>query len=105
LRHDTDRHCEDGHGNATIISSQSLSDLFAAGIAKYRALSPGVERVIRGDQQMTMSYFADIPPIRFEGVDSVNPLAYRYYDKDRLVLGRRMEDHLRMAVCYWHTFC
>ena len=54
---------------------------------------------------MTTSYFADIPPIRFEGADSVNPLAYRYYDKDRLVLGKRMEDHLRMAVCYWHTFC
>ena len=54
---------------------------------------------------MTPSYFADIPPIRFEGVDSANLLAYRYYDKDRLVLGKRMEDHLRMAVCYWHTFC
>jgi len=54
---------------------------------------------------MTTSYFADIPPIRFEGADSVNPLAYRYYDKDRIVLGKRMEDHLRMAVCYWHTFC
>jgi xylose isomerase len=51
------------------------------------------------------SYFADIPPVRFEGVDSRNPLAYRYYDKDRLVLGKRMEDHLRMAACYWHTFC
>jgi len=54
---------------------------------------------------MTPSYFADIPPIRFEGVGSSNPLAYRYYDKDRRVLGKRMEDHLRMAVCYWHTFC
>jgi xylose isomerase len=51
------------------------------------------------------SYFAGIPPIRFEGADSLNPLAYRYYDKDRVVLGKRMEDHLRMAVCYWHTFC
>src|ERR1017187_9652867 len=54
---------------------------------------------------MAPSYFADIPPIRFEGADSVNPLAYRYYEKDRLVIGKRMEDHLRMAVCYWHTFC
>ena len=32
---------------------------------------------------MTTSYFANIPPVRFEGADSVNPLAYRYYDKDR----------------------
>ncbi len=54
---------------------------------------------------MSQSYFAGIPPIEFEGVASENPLAYRYYDKDRIVLGKRMEDHLRMAVCYWHTFC
>jgi xylose isomerase len=54
---------------------------------------------------MSQSYFASIPPIQFEGLTSVNPLAYRYYDKDRVVLGKRMEDHLRMAVCYWHTFC
>ena len=54
---------------------------------------------------MTKPYFADIPPVRFAGVDSLNPFAFRYYDRDRLVLGKRMEDHLRMAVCYWHTFC
>jgi xylose isomerase len=54
---------------------------------------------------MPQSYFAETPPIRFEGAASENPLAYRYYDKDRVVLGKRMEDHLRMAVCYWHTFC
>ncbi len=54
---------------------------------------------------MSQSYFASIPPIRFEGAASENPLAFRYYDKDRVVLGKRMEDHLRMAVCYWHTFC
>ena len=44
-------------------------------------------------------------PIRFEGPKSTTPLAFRYYDKDRVVLGKRMEDHLRFAVCYWHTFC
>jgi len=49
--------------------------------------------------------FRDIEPIRFEGPSSENKLAYQYYDKDRIVLGKRMEDHLRMAVCYWHTFC
>jgi len=54
---------------------------------------------------MTPSYFADIPPIPFEGADSKNPLAYRYYDKKRVVLGKTMEEHLRLAVCYWHTFC
>ena len=54
---------------------------------------------------MTTDYFAAIDPIRFEGPESVDPLAYRYYDRDRVVLGKRMEDHLRMAVCFWHTFC
>lgn len=51
------------------------------------------------------SVFGDISPIKFEGPESENALAYRYYNKDQMVLGKRMEDHLRMAVCYWHTFC
>jgi xylose isomerase len=50
-------------------------------------------------------YFQGIDPIRFEGPDSTNPLAFRYYDKDRLVLGKTMEQQLRFAVCYWHTYC
>jgi xylose isomerase len=54
---------------------------------------------------VTRSYFADIAPIQFEGEQSTNPLAYRYYDKKRVVLGKTMEEHLRFAVCYWHTFC
>jgi xylose isomerase len=54
---------------------------------------------------MPASYFADIEPIKFEGTESTNPLAYRYYDKDRVVMGKTMAEHLRMAVCYWHTFC
>ncbi len=42
--------------------------------------------------------------IRYEGPDSDNPLAFRWYDKDRVVAGKRMEDHLRFAVCFWHSF-
>jgi xylose isomerase len=49
-------------------------------------------------------FFADVAPIRYEGPDTDRDLAYRVYDPDRLVLGKRMEDHLRMAVCYWHSF-
>jgi xylose isomerase len=49
-------------------------------------------------------FFKGVDPIRFEGADAASPLAFRYYDKDRLVLGKRMEDHLRFAVCYWHTY-
>jgi xylose isomerase len=48
--------------------------------------------------------FADIEPIRYEGPDSDNFLAYRWYDAEREVLGRKMKDHLRLAVCYWHSF-
>ena len=54
---------------------------------------------------MNGSFFRDIAPIKFEGPESRNPLAYRYYDKGRVVLGKTMEQQLRMAVCYWHTFC
>jgi xylose isomerase len=50
------------------------------------------------------TYFAEIAPIAYKGPDSTDELSYRYYDKDRVVLGKRMEDHLRFAVCFWHTF-
>ena len=50
-------------------------------------------------------YFDHIDPIRYEGPDSDNPLAFKHYDKDAVVLGKTMEEQLRVAVCYWHTFC
>ena len=50
------------------------------------------------------TYFQDIPAIPFRGPDSDDALSYRYYDKDRVVLGKRMEDQLRFAACYWHNF-
>jgi xylose isomerase len=49
-------------------------------------------------------FFADIPPIRYQGPDTTEPLAFRFYDKDRVVLGKPMAEHLRFAACYWHTF-
>ncbi|HEY4081069.1 MAG TPA: xylose isomerase [Burkholderiaceae bacterium] len=51
------------------------------------------------------SYFHHIPKIEFKGAESRDPLSFRHYDRHRVVLGKRMEDHLRFAVCYWHTFC
>ena len=51
------------------------------------------------------SYFQDLPRIEYRGPDSDDPLAFRHYDRNRVVLGKRMEDHLRFAVCYWHSFC
>lgn len=50
-------------------------------------------------------FFQGIGPIPFEGPGSDNPLAFKWYDPDRLVAGKRMEEHLRPAVAYWHTFC
>lgn len=54
---------------------------------------------------MAEPFFPRITRIGYEGPETENPLAYRYYDPNRLVLGKRMQDHLRFAVCYWHTFC
>src|SRR6266702_3050851 len=56
------------------------------------------------EKETSMSYFEHLPAVHYEGPQSDNPLAYRHYDRDKLVLGKRMEDHLRLAVCYWHTF-
>jgi xylose isomerase len=51
-----------------------------------------------------MPAFPEISSIPFEGPQSKNPLAYRYYNPDEKVEGRTMRDHLRFSVVYWHTF-
>jgi xylose isomerase len=53
---------------------------------------------------MPSGFFEGIERIQFEGVDSKNPLAFRHYNPDEIVLGKRMEDHLRFAVAWWHSF-
>ncbi|WP_265518608.1 xylose isomerase [Nitratireductor luteus] len=53
---------------------------------------------------MSTGFFGNIAKIAYEGPDSENPLAFRHYNPDEKVLGKRMEDHLRFAVCYWHNF-
>jgi len=58
-------------------------------------------RVYIGERE----YFPDIGAIPFEGRESDNPLAFKFYERDRVVAGKTMEEHLRFAVCYWHTFC
>jgi xylose isomerase len=51
------------------------------------------------------AFFSEVAgPIRYEGLDSANPLSFKVYDPDRMVLDKRMEDHLRIAVCLWHSF-
>ena len=50
-------------------------------------------------------YFKGIKPIKYEGKDSKNPLAFKYYDAKRKVGNKTMEEHFRFAIAYWHTFC
>ena len=54
---------------------------------------------------MAANYFSEIEPVRYAGPETNDPLAYRYYDAKRVVLGKTMEEHLRISVAYWHTFC
>ena len=51
-----------------------------------------------------MTFFADIDTIPFQGPDATDPLSFRYYDAEARVLGKTMAEHLRFAVCYWHSF-
>ena len=54
---------------------------------------------------MGEDFFSEVTePIRFGGLGSTDPLSFRVYEPDRLVLGKRMEDHLRVGVCFWHSF-
>ncbi len=49
-------------------------------------------------------YFSGIPQITYQGPNCDTEFAFRHYNPDEIVLGRRMEDHLRFAICYWHNF-
>lgn len=49
-------------------------------------------------------FFPNVDSIQFEGPESNNPLAFRHYNPDEMVMGKSMKDHLRFAACYWHNF-
>ncbi len=53
----------------------------------------------------TKEYFPGIGKIKFEGKDSKNPMAYRYYDAEKVILGKKMKDWLKFAMAWWHTLC
>ncbi len=57
-------------------------------------------QVLLGDRE----YFKDIGPIRYEGLESDNPLCFRWYDENRVVGGKTLKEHLRFACAYWHSF-
>ena len=53
---------------------------------------------------MNTGFFEGIAPVTYEGPESTNPFAFRHYNPDEVVMGKRLEDHLRFAVAYWHSF-
>jgi len=57
--------------------------------------------VVTGNKE----YFKGISQIKFEGLQSDNPLAFRWYDENKVVAGKPMKDYLRFACAYWHSFC
>jgi len=57
--------------------------------------------VLIGDKE----YFKGVGKIAYEGPESDNPLAFKWYDENRVVAGKTLKEHLRFATCYWHTFC
>jgi len=56
---------------------------------------------ILGDKE----YFKGIPDIKYEGKESDNPLAFKYYNPEAIVAGKTMGEHFKFAIAYWHTFC
>lgn len=53
---------------------------------------------------MTTGFFDGLSPATYEGPDSTNPMAFRHYNPDEVVLGKSLKEHLRFAVAYWHSF-
>lgn len=60
-----------------------------------------VKKVILGDTE----FFKGVSRVTYEGNESDNPFAFKYYDPERVVAGRKMVDHFKFAIAYWHTFC
>ncbi len=54
---------------------------------------------------MSQEFFKGIGPIKFEGPESDNPLAFKWYDENRTVAGKTLKEHFKFAVAYWHSFC
>ena len=59
------------------------------------------KKIILGEKE----YFPEIPAVKYEGKESDNPLAFKYYEPEKVVAGKTMEEHFRFAVAYWHSFC
>ena len=54
---------------------------------------------------MSNTFFPSVEKIKFEGKESSNPFAFKYYDESKIVAGKTMKEYFRFAIAYWHTFC
>ena len=57
--------------------------------------------IITGDKE----FYKGVSKINYEGKESDNPFAYKYYNPDQLVMGKTMREHFKFAIAYWHSFC
>ncbi|HCL83355.1 MAG TPA: xylose isomerase, partial [Chitinophagaceae bacterium] len=57
--------------------------------------------IIKGEKE----FFPGIGEIKFEGRASDNPLAFKWYDENKIIAGKKLKDHVKFAVAYWHSFC
>ncbi len=57
--------------------------------------------IIKGSRE----FFPGIGQVRFEGRESDNPLAFKWYDENKMIAGKKLKDHVKFAVAYWHSFC
>src|SRR5258708_40123695 len=57
--------------------------------------------IIKGNKE----FFPGIGAVKFEGRTSDNPLAFKWYDENKIVSGKKLKDHVKFAVAYWHSFC
>ena len=81
--------------------------LHKGGIVVSNTVAARQHAPIRAVEEVRLSaeFFSDVPgPIPFGGLDSTDPLTFKVYEPDRLVLGKSMADHLRIGVCLWHSF-
>ena len=53
----------------------------------------------------TKTYFPTVEKIKFEGKESKNPLAFRYYNPEKVVYGKKMKDWFKFSMAWWHTLC
>ena len=57
--------------------------------------------IVTGDKE----FYKGVRAISFEGKTSDNPLAFKFYNPDQMVMGKSMRNHFKFAVAYWHSFC